>query len=226
MKKKTELIQSAEFLIPLMMIGGFMDTYTWITRDGVFANNQTGNMAMLGIALSQKNWVHSIEIIIPLLSAIFGALVASNIKSRLGDKRPTIWQETILLLQGIMFIIVGFVPSSFPNIVVNSFMTFVSTFQLSAFRILEGVACNTTISTGNLRSIGQLWSESYNKRDKESKQFATKYTFVVMTFVLGSLLGALASVKFGGYAIWICAIALFSLRIWLYKAPDKENLMG
>ena len=220
MKKKTELIQSAKFLIPVMMIGGFMDTYTWITRDGVFANNQTGNVAMLGIALSRQDWADAFQIIIPIIAARFGAMVASNLKSRLGDRKPGLWQETILLSQAIMFIIVGFTPSSFPNIVVNSFMTFISTFQLSAFRTLDGMACNTTISTGNLRTIGHLWSESYNKRDKISRNFAAKYTFVVGTFVVGSFLGALASMKLGGYAIWICAVALFSLRIWLHKAPE------
>lgn len=221
MKKKMELIQSARFLIPVMMIGGFMDTYTFVTRDGVFANNQTGNVAMLGISLSQADWIGSFELIIPILAAILGSTVASNLKTRfVNNKEPGKWQETILLLEALMFIVVGFAPDRFPNIVINSFMTFVSTFQLSAFRTLEGTACNTTISTGNLRTIGQLWSEAFNERDKPSRTKAYKFTFVVMTFVVGSFLGAFASRILGGYAIWICALSLLLLRTWLRRTPE------
>lgn len=219
MKKKMELIESAEFLIPVMMTGGFMDAYTYITRDGVFANNQTGNVARLGIVLFQGEWIKAFETIVPILAAILGAIVASKLKKASLNKNPGQWHESILLLEAIMFIIVGFAPSTFPNIVINSFMTFISTFQLTGFRTLDGMVCNTTISTGNLRSIGQLWGESFDKKDNPSTKKAAKYTFVVATFVLGSFIGAVASTILAGYAIWICALLLLSLRTWMKLSP-------
>jgi len=208
MKKKTELIESASFLIPIMMIGGFMDSYTFITRGGVFANNQTGNVAKLGIAISQMDMVGTIESIVPLLFAVLGSFVATRFKSISIINKSDRWEESILLSQAILFILVGLAPMSVPNIIVNSSMTFISTFMLTAFRKLDGLVCNTTISTGNLRTIGQLWSESSLKRDKLSINKAIKYTFVVLTFVIGSGLGALASVELGSYAIIVCSIVL------------------
>ena len=41
----------------LAMAGGFMDAYSYILRDQVFANAQTGNMLLLGVALSQGDYM-------------------------------------------------------------------------------------------------------------------------------------------------------------------------
>ena len=36
----------------LAAIGGFLDSYTYIARGGVFANAQTGNLVLLGLRLA------------------------------------------------------------------------------------------------------------------------------------------------------------------------------
>ena len=43
----------------LAVVGGFLDTYTYFTRGGVFANAQTGNMVLLSIAAAQGKFLQA-----------------------------------------------------------------------------------------------------------------------------------------------------------------------
>ncbi len=38
----------------LAFVGGFLDAYTYVARDHVFANAQTGNIVLLGINIMEK----------------------------------------------------------------------------------------------------------------------------------------------------------------------------
>ena len=44
-----QMSESIELGIVLAASGGFMDAYSYIMRDHVFANAQTGNMLLLGV---------------------------------------------------------------------------------------------------------------------------------------------------------------------------------
>ena len=49
MRRSRQMSESIELGIVLALAGGFMDAYSYMCRDGVFANAQTGNMLLLGI---------------------------------------------------------------------------------------------------------------------------------------------------------------------------------
>ena len=40
----------------LALAGGFMDAYTYLIRDQVFANAQTGNIVLFGVHLMNGEW--------------------------------------------------------------------------------------------------------------------------------------------------------------------------
>lgn len=68
MKNKRRMIPSLSsnsvFLgILLAIVGGFLDAYTYVSRDGVFANAQTGNMVLLGIRAAQGEWKETVRFI-------------------------------------------------------------------------------------------------------------------------------------------------------------------
>ena len=52
MKKAKQMSESIRLGMLLAVSGGFMDAYSYIERDHVFANAQTGNMLLLGVNLS------------------------------------------------------------------------------------------------------------------------------------------------------------------------------
>ena len=50
MKHSKQMSESIRLGIVLAVAGGFMDAYSYMCRDEVFANAQTGNMLLLVIA--------------------------------------------------------------------------------------------------------------------------------------------------------------------------------
>ena len=54
MQKSTTTQMSDSFLvgIPVILSAGYMDVYTYLLRDGVFANAQTGNIILLAVRLA------------------------------------------------------------------------------------------------------------------------------------------------------------------------------
>ena len=133
------------FLIAITMIGGYMNAYTYMTRDGILANMHTANMSHLGISLALGDWAGALLYFLPVLACISGAVFSQWLKklvSTAGKKGD--WRKKALVLEAAMLFAVGFVPAGTANIAVTVFISFVMGFQLCLFRTCMGVAHNTT----------------------------------------------------------------------------------
>lgn len=73
--------ESVKLGILLAIVGGFLDTYTFIGRGGVFANAQTGNVVLVGIEAATGDWEQAMFHAVPILAFIVGVVVAEMIKN-------------------------------------------------------------------------------------------------------------------------------------------------
>ena len=62
-------------------VGGFLESFTYVTRNQFFANSQTGNIARMGIFLAQGDFFRVIRFLIPVLSFVFGAWISIRLKA-------------------------------------------------------------------------------------------------------------------------------------------------
>lgn len=79
MQKNREIVQRSESFpigVLLALTGGFLDAYTYVSRGGVFANAQTGNMVLLGIRLSEGAWRQAAYYFVPIVAFAAGVLLA------------------------------------------------------------------------------------------------------------------------------------------------------
>ena len=86
MNKKVQISESIELGILLALSGGFMDAYSYMCRGKVFANAQTGNILLLGINISERNWhmaLHYLKEIFLQLSATFALFLLLPLESHL-----------------------------------------------------------------------------------------------------------------------------------------------
>ena len=51
----TQKSESLQIMFILTLIGGFLDSYSYVTRGGVFAFAQTGNLVLLSINICYGN---------------------------------------------------------------------------------------------------------------------------------------------------------------------------
>ena len=52
----------------LAVVGGFLEAYTFLSRGGVFANCETGNLVLLGLYLAQGQMVRAMTYLPPILA--------------------------------------------------------------------------------------------------------------------------------------------------------------
>ena len=86
MRRSRQMSESIELGIVLALAGGFMDAYSYMCRDEVFANAQTGNMLLLGINLSERNWGMALRYLFPVLAFAVGIALADVVRVHAKDK--------------------------------------------------------------------------------------------------------------------------------------------
>ncbi|WP_281085266.1 YoaK family protein [Methanosarcina acetivorans] len=208
--------------ILLAIVGGFLDTYTFIGRGGVFANAQTGNVVLVGIEAAAGEWEQAVFHAVPILAFIVGVVVAEMIK------KPSIRlfipdaERAVLILEIAVLFVIGFIPYKSPDIIVTVAVSFVSSVQISSFRKLVGSPYSTTMITGNLRSATQEAYIAFTKRDWKSALRAVRYSIIITAFLAGAISGGLLTSIIGAKAVWVAVIILIGSVI-LFSIDERKN---
>ena len=199
----------------LAVVGGFLDAYTFISRDGVFANAQTGNMVLFAVKAANREWANAFLFIPPILAFILGVLVSEIVK--IPQLREVLYssRRSILLLECIVLIVVGLVPDSMPNIVVTVCIAFVSSLQISTFNKLDKWAYNSTMTTGNLRTATQAAYLAVKENNHEAKRQFKEFFVIILSFLFGALSGTFSTTYIGNTSIWIAA-GILVIALFLY----------
>ncbi|WP_226990781.1 YoaK family protein [Methanosarcina acetivorans] len=214
--------ESVKLGILLAIVGGFLDTYTFIGRGGVFANAQTGNVVLVGIEAAAGEWEQAVFHAVPILAFIVGVVVAEMIK------KPSIRlfipdaERAVLILEIAVLFVIGFIPYKSPDIIVTVAVSFVSSVQISSFRKLVGSPYSTTMITGNLRSATQEAYIAFTKRDWKSALRAVRYSIIITAFLAGAISGGLLTSIIGAKAVWVAVIILIGSVI-LFSIDERKN---
>ncbi len=201
----------------LAVVGGFLDAYTYLTRGGVFANAQTGNIAMLGISVANGDIFAIGHYIVPITAFAVGVLLAQCIRKVFEHNQFFHWRRLILLIEIMILFAVAFIPSGVVDILVNVAISFVCALQCETFRKVQGNTLATTMCTGNLRIAMEMMFGFLTKKDVNSLVKCGQYLCVITFFVIGAYFGGVG-VKYLGAtasilpAILLCAIFLISKR--------------
>lgn len=196
----------------LAVVGGFLDTYTYFTRGGVFANAQTGNLVLLGISAARGELYRAGQYLIPVLAFALGVVATEGLRARRGAGD---WQRTVLLLEAAILAVVGLLPPAFLDFVVNVTVSFLCSMQVNSFRLLEGMPYATTMCTGNLRSCAYHLGQRLFAGERAGTGRAARYLWVMLAFCAGAALGVPATQWAGGRAVWLCVLPLLLVRAWL-----------
>ena len=206
----------------LALAGGFLDAYTYLSRGGVFANAQTGNMVLLGIRLAERNWSGAARYLIPIFAFAAGVLLAEWIQHKLKHRTDVHWRQAVLLLEIALLLAIGFVPDGNWNGAVNIAVSFVCALQVEAFRTMHGLAYATTMCTGNLRSGTESLFLYLQTKNRVLLQNAMKYYAIILIFILGAVLGVFLTGWMTERAVWVPAGLLVIVLLLLFqRAPER-----
>ncbi len=215
--------QSVRLGVLLAAVGGFVDAYTYMTRDGVFANAQTANVVLFGIDMVQGDWRSGLGYLPPLLAFTVGVFTAEAVSRpavvRL-VRRPV---RAVLAIEIAVLAVVGFVPASVPNAVVTVSIAFVAALQVTTFRTLVDQAFSTTMTTGNLRSLSQAVFHRIADGDRAAGVRAVNFGAVITGFLSGAVFGSLMVRILDTRAAWVAALLLL-VALGLFMFDERRGV--
>ena len=192
----SEALLTAAFL---SLSGGLQDAYTYIARDEVFANAQTGNIVLLSQNLFTGNWAKVPHYLVPLVFFALGIAASEGMRYRFQQARRIHWRQLVLLV------------------------SFSCAMQVQAFRKVNGYAFASTMCIGNLRSGMDSLCAYVRTRNREPLRKAGHYFAIILFFALGAGLGGWGITQFGMRTIWLsCALLVVGFLLMFLKEDVEE----
>lgn len=183
-REYTQMSESYVVGAMLAVVGGFLDAYTYISRGKVFANAQTGNIVLMGLNISQKNFSSTIHYMIPIAAFILGIVLSELIRSRFKQNSLIHWRQIVVAVEIVILTVVAFVPKGNMDLIVNSAISFVCALQFECFR-----KYTTTMCTGNLRSATEQLFIYYHTKNVQELTKGLELYGIILFFIFGVILG-------------------------------------
>ncbi|MCI5773615.1 MAG: DUF1275 domain-containing protein [Erysipelotrichaceae bacterium] len=204
---KIQMSESFGLASILAMVGGFLDSYTYICRDHVFANAQTGNIVQVGICLAKGNITGMLRFAIPIIAFMLGTLLVLYLKDH--NHTPLHWRQLILLVEIAILIIVAFLPiDHYANILANVLVSFSCAMQAETFGKVLGKPFSSIMCTGNLKSGTEHLYHLVKYHDHARLEKAKHYFLIIFYFIMGATLGAWFSYSWVAMALLLPAVGL------------------
>ncbi len=222
MKRSKQMSESIELGMVLAMAGGFMDAYSYICRDQVFANAKTGNILLLGVSISEHNWSLAFRYAFPVLAFTIGIALADLVKINWKEESSFHWRQIAVLFEAFVLLIVCLIPQRF-NLEANSLTSFACGIQVESFRKIRGNGVATTMCIGNLRSATQNICEYFHTKGTDKLKKGILYYGVILCFIFGAVIGNICIDRWKEKAIIVCSGILFIAFIMMFIDREREE---
>lgn len=201
--------ESFHVALILALLGGFLDAYTFILKNGVFANAQTGNLILLSISLFNGDFELVPRYLLPILFFSLGILLSEFIKSSgfAGEEKKI---KVVLLFKAALLIVIGLTSAGTHALFTTCTVSFLAAVQVGVFNKMEGAAVATTMITGNLKSSMQYLHSFLFLKDKKAGKVFSRYISVIVFFGIGAGIGAFLTRTFLDNSIYFCLIFVFA----------------
>ena len=220
MNEEKTTATTLRFALVLTVSSGFLDSYTYICRGGVFANAQTGNVILLGVDVSEQKWHAALAHLWPIIAFVVGIALANYLKSPRAERfvsRPIRWA---MVLQVVVLVVVGFVPLSVPNFFVTIPISFVAVIQMGLFRTVRSLSYIAIATTGNLMRFTESGYAGFVERDSEARRNMAIYAAIISSFAGGAIIGSIVTRLLDGPAAWVPA-GLLAITFVLFYLDER-----
>ncbi len=218
-----QMSESFPVAVFLSLSGGLQDAYTYVYRDKVFANAQTGNIVLLSQSIYEKNWPRALHYFVPLFAFVLGVAVAEWIRQSCQSWQAVHWRQIVLMSEILLLFAVGYLPEEL-NMLANAFVSFSCAMQVQAFRKMTGYAFSSTMCIGNIRSGMEALSGYIRTRNRKLLEKALRYWEIIFLFGLGAGFGGHFVSVLGGKTIWLsCAFLLVGFLLMFIKEEMEEH---
>ena len=193
----------------LTIAGGMMGLYTYVLRGEVFCNAQTGNVVKMALAFGQGSFAEGFYYLIPFMAYILGTVVSEILPEKVRMSHFIRWDTLLVGIEILVLFIVGFIPLTWPDQIVQVIINFLCSMQFNTFRQAEGIPMATTFVTNHVRQIGINIAKRIRHVDKaEAKRKISRHGNIILAFFIGGVVMTAASSYLKEIAIWLAVVPL------------------
>lgn len=220
-KKSKQMSETFILGMILAAAGGFLDAYTYISRGGVFANAQTGNIVLLGISLADGKLNRAVYYLVPIMAFVLGIFIAESVRHKYRDSDRMHWRQLVVILEIFVLIVVALIPQGNLNMIANVAVSFTCAMQVEAFRKMNGNAFATTMCTGNLRSATEKLFRYAVKKEQAELGKSVQYYGIILVFIVGGMAGYRLTKVFAEKAVLIVCVLLMIVFLLMFLKPAE-----
>lgn len=213
----SQMSESTRLAVLLAIVGGFLESYTFFCRGGVFANCQTGNLVMMALNIAQGAWDKTFYYAVPIIAFLIGIFLTEYIRAVFLKYPKMHWRQIVILFEIISLLICAFIPCGKYDMIVTTLISFVCSMQVESFRKLHGNIFASTMCTGNLRSAADNLFVYIKTGDKTFKTRSFRYFLIVFIFMLGAVIGGFITKGVKAPAVLFCCLVLFIVFLMMFK---------
>ena len=186
--------------------------YSYLARGNVFATGQTGNFVLLAVNLARMDLPMVMHYLTPILLFWLGIFASMHMRHKYFRGNVFLWERETLRAEIGLFLLVGFLPDTIPDVLVNSLISFCAAMQYCCFRTMGAQAAYASIfCTGNMRSCAEQLYMGLVRKEKASLENGLRYLGILGAFFIGVLLGVLGDHWLHTRAAWgVCILLLMS----------------
>lgn len=211
----------------LMICAGMMGAYTFNLRGGVFCNAQTANVVLMSLHLGKGEWEQGFYFLIPIFAYLMGAFLSEFLPKPMKKFELFRWDTFLIGIEMLVLFIVGWIPLSMPNQIVQVTINFICSMQYNTFRQAEGIPMATTFCTNHVRQVGVAAAKYMRKKDKSALQRGLVHIAMLAGFCAGGIILTAFCNAFQEKVIWLALIPLGVALVMLVRADlflEREML--
>lgn len=219
--RKTPVHETIYICTAMALVSGFLEAYTYLLKGGIFANAQTGNFALMGIAIAGGEFGKALTYLIPMCFYVLGIALTVTMPRLLDNKGLINWHTVFVFCEIVMLFIIGFLPDTVPFTISTVAVAFICAMQYNTFKRTNNVAFSSTFCTNNLRQLALHLLDYIRTKDKQSLKNSFTYMLINASFLLGAVIGTLCAKAWAEKSIWFCCVVL--IPVFLALVLGKGN---
>ena len=197
----------------LTLAGGFLESYSFITRNEVLANCQSGNLVLTAMFAVQGKWGLALRWFAPVVAFVIGVLLTEFVRDRMKAHGRVHWRQAALLVEIALIFATGFMPEGDLNVTATVLIALACAIQADAFKKLHGSPYATIMCTANLRSgLIHLYDWRGHGNDDAAIK-ARDYFMIILCFMAGAILGTWSVWLLGVRAAGVCCVLMLGAFI-------------
>jgi uncharacterized membrane protein YoaK (UPF0700 family) len=190
--------------------GGTIDAWVYLAHGHVFANSQSGNMVLMGVALAGGDVARAATHLPSLLAFVAGVL-ASRLSGELLKRNLLNSRNVRLCLECVLLVALGLFAHRIPDRAVTACVGFIAGVQITSLSHIGSWSFNMGMTTGNLRDGVSSLARALTACAEEWPHAGTMVV-LCFAFGVGAAGGAWLTPRLGG-ATLVAVAALIAAAV-------------